>query len=95
MFEKLKAKYPTITDPTEIFTSSCFKNNSEHRKAFYEWSQDVLQTVNRAGKATEAHWFLRLLQDKGLLQRLYTQNIDMLERQVCYSLSICFLVYVL
>lgn len=30
-----------------------------------------------------AHYFLRLLHDKGLLLRLYTQNIDGLERGEC------------
>lgn len=28
---------------------------------------------------TRSHWFLRLLHDKGLLRRIYTQNIDSLE----------------
>lgn len=30
-------------------------------------------------RPTASHWFLRLLYDKGLLQRVYTQNIDSLE----------------
>lgn len=29
---------------------------------------------------TTAHYFIRLLSDKGILLRNYTQNIDMLER---------------
>lgn len=29
---------------------------------------------------TPSHYFMRLLHDKGLLLRLYTQNIDSLER---------------
>lgn len=28
---------------------------------------------------TRAHYFMRLLAEKGLLRRLYTQNIDTLE----------------
>lgn len=28
---------------------------------------------------TQAHWFLRALHDAGVLQRIYTQNIDNLE----------------
>lgn len=33
-------------------------------------------------KPTPAHFFIKLLHDKGLLRRNYTQNIDMLERLV-------------
>jgi NAD-dependent deacetylase sirtuin 2 len=33
-------------------------------------------------KPTPAHFFLKLLHDKGILRRNYTQNIDMLERLV-------------
>ena len=32
-------------------------------------------------KPTPTHSFLRLLADKGMLQRVYTQNIDCLERE--------------
>ena len=31
-------------------------------------------------KPTASHYFLKLLNDKNLLKRLYTQNIDTLER---------------
>ena len=34
-----------------------------------------------------AHYFVRLLQDKGLLLRMFTQNVDGLERcEYCYVL---------
>ncbi|XP_033371237.1 NAD-dependent protein deacetylase sirtuin-3, mitochondrial isoform X3 [Parus major] len=36
-------------------------------------------------RPNSAHYFLRLLHDKGLLLRLYTQNIDGLERGRCHG----------
>lgn len=45
---------------------------------FWKIVKNILQ-IN--AKPTASHWFIRLLQDKGLLRRLYTQNIDMLHSQ--------------
>lgn len=36
-------------------------------------------------KPTPAHYFIRLLQDRGMLLRCYTQNVDTLERQAGLS----------
>ncbi|VDP46722.1 unnamed protein product [Soboliphyme baturini] len=63
-----------LTCPEEVFEIQHF---TRHPETFYEvlrsiWRSDVHPTV--------AHFFMRLLHDKGLLLRVYTQNIDGLER---------------
>jgi len=58
--------------PEAVFTLQYFMTNPS---AFYELAKGMM------GKyfPTKAHYFIRLLQDKGLLWRNYTQNIDNLE----------------
>lgn len=57
----------TRTSPTYIF-----KDN--------DLSQPLLQgTTERKWKPTLSHWFVRLCHERGLLQRLFTQNIDGLD----------------
>ena len=41
----------------------------------------ILGISEQQWKASPTHWFLRLLDDKGLLRRVYTQNIDGLDYQ--------------
>ena len=38
--------------------------------------------MDGAIKPSPTHWFLRRLSDRGILRRVYTQNIDMLEDAV-------------
>lgn len=58
-----------------IFEMGFFRANPA---AFYELAKDMWPG-NYA--PTPAHYFVRLLSDKGILRRCYTQNIDSLERQ--------------
>uniref|UniRef100_A0A8C3VQE1 NAD-dependent protein deacetylase n=2 Tax=Catagonus wagneri TaxID=51154 RepID=A0A8C3VQE1_9CETA len=60
--------------PEAIFELSFFFHNP---KPFFAFAKE-LYPGNYRPNAT--HYFLRLLHDKGLLLRLYTQNIDGLER---------------
>lgn len=62
-----------LPDPQAIFSIDHFR---KHPGAFYELARD-LWPGNYA--PTTAHFFLRLLEEKGLLLRCYTQNIDSLE----------------
>ncbi|EGV62413.1 hypothetical protein CANTEDRAFT_107639, partial [Yamadazyma tenuis ATCC 10573] len=57
-----------------VFDIDYFKENP---KAFYTLAEELYP-----GKfqPTSFHYFLKLVQDKGLLKRVYTQNIDTLER---------------
>jgi NAD-dependent SIR2 family protein deacetylase len=49
----------------------------EHPQAFYLLAKELYPGQF---KATAAHHFIRLLHDKGMLLRNYTQNIDTLEQ---------------
>ncbi|XP_060118514.1 NAD-dependent protein deacetylase sirtuin-3, mitochondrial isoform X2 [Heteronotia binoei] len=63
-----------IPYPEAIFELSYFFQNP---KPFYMLAKELYPGNYRPNYA---HYFLRLLLDKGLLLRLYTQNIDGLER---------------
>ena len=72
IFATLAKKYPELGDPRDIFSSPKFIRSPTHRKAFYEFSQHMLQQVSKSA-GTDAHFFVKLLQNKGVLRRLYTQ----------------------
>jgi NAD-dependent SIR2 family protein deacetylase len=73
--QKQRMKY----DPTEVVGISLFRENQfpylEVRRPF------ILGTFSNQWKPTITHYFFRLLADKGLLRRLYSQNIDGLDLQ--------------
>ncbi|XP_070283368.1 NAD-dependent protein deacetylase sirtuin-3, mitochondrial isoform X3 [Myotis yumanensis] len=60
--------------PEAIFELTFFLHNP---RPFFTWAKKMYPGNYRPNVI---HYFLRLLQDKGLLLRLYTQNIDGLER---------------
>nr|XP_033811473.1 NAD-dependent protein deacetylase sirtuin-2 isoform X2 [Geotrypetes seraphini]XP_033811474.1 NAD-dependent protein deacetylase sirtuin-2 isoform X2 [Geotrypetes seraphini] len=60
--------------PEAIFEINYFKSNPE---PFFTLARELYPGQF---KPTVCHYFLRLLKEKGLLQRCYTQNIDTLER---------------
>lgn len=60
--------------PEAIFDISYFK---EHPEPFFALAKELLPGQL---KPTVCHYFMRLLKEKGLLLRCYTQNIDTLER---------------
>jgi len=62
------------SNPRAVFEVDYFKQNPE---PFFNLTKDVFL---KKYKPTPCHYFLRLLSEKGLLLRLYTQNIDDLER---------------
>jgi NAD-dependent deacetylase sirtuin 2 len=68
------AKY-NLPAPEAIFDINFFKSNPE---PFFSLAKELFP-----GKfnPTPCHYFLRLLHEKGLLSRLYSQNIDTLERR--------------
>lgn len=63
-----------LPDPQCIFEIEFFKANP---KPFYALAKEILPSIL---KPTPCHYFMRLLHEKGFLLRLYTQNIDTLER---------------
>ena len=64
-----------IPDPTAIFDITYFAHNP---RPFFALARELYP-----GRfvPNPAHYFVRLLQDKGILLRNYTQNIDGLERR--------------
>jgi len=65
-----------LAAPESVFTADFML---ERPKMFYE-VMGMLRT--ESVDPTPTHCFIRLLQDKGLLMRCFTQNIDSLERKV-------------
>lgn len=63
-----------IPYPEAIFELTFFFHNP---RPFFMWAKDMYP---RNYRPNVIHYFLRLMHDKGLLLRLYTQNIDGLER---------------
>ncbi|XP_049858280.1 NAD-dependent protein deacetylase sirtuin-2 [Schistocerca gregaria] len=63
-----------LPDPQAIFEIGFFRENP---KPFFTLAKELYPG---SFKPTVCHYFIRLLQEKGLLLRHYTQNIDTLER---------------
>ena len=68
------SKY-NLPHPTAVFTLDYFKRDP---RPFYEIARELYPVVANA-KPTLAHYFIKLLDNKGILLRHYTQNIDGLE----------------
>ncbi|XP_003740400.1 NAD-dependent protein deacetylase sirtuin-2 [Galendromus occidentalis] len=64
-----------LPSPEAIFDIGYFKRNPV---PFFELAKELMP---QKLKPTLAHHFLKLMDEKGLLLRLYTQNIDTLERE--------------
>lgn len=73
LYEKLKREYG-MTNPQTLFDINYFLGNP---RPFTERSYEMLPGKYRP---TLTHHFMRLLMEKGILKRLYTQNIDTLEK---------------
>ncbi|EDV29569.1 uncharacterized protein TRIADDRAFT_52084 [Trichoplax adhaerens] len=67
-------KNNNLSSPTDAFDIDYFRSNPA---VFYELAKDLYPGQYRPNYA---HYFIKLLCDKGLLGRMYTQNIDGLER---------------
>ena len=64
-----------LPQPEAIFELGFFKEKPE---AFYRFAQNFDLSAHNA---TPTHYFIKMLQDKGLLWRCMTQNIDNLEEK--------------
>jgi len=73
LYANIMRKYQ-LPDPQVMFEIGFFKKNPE---PFYSLAKELFpEELN----PTPSHYFVRLLHNKGLLLRHYTQNIDGLER---------------
>ncbi|OQR80210.1 NAD-dependent protein deacetylase sirtuin-2-like [Tropilaelaps mercedesae] len=70
-----KLSHFNLPSPEAIFDIGYFHRNPA---PFFELAKELMP---QKLKPTKAHHFLKLMHDKGLLLRLYTQNIDTLERE--------------
>ncbi|CAE7333452.1 sirt2 [Symbiodinium natans] len=70
-----------LSQPEAIFELDFFR---QEPGPFYELCRELWPGRY---KPTLAHYFIKLLEDKGILRRCYTQNIDSLERQAGVSRS--------
>ena len=64
-----------LTRPEDLFAVDFFRRNP---RPFYDRAKTMLFS-SAAPRPTPCHRFQRLLHSKGLLRRIYTQNIDSLE----------------
>jgi NAD-dependent deacetylase sirtuin 2 len=71
--------FANLMNPEKVFSLSGYTKNP---KLFYDSCKPLF--VNNA-KPTLTHCFIKLLQDKGILLREYTQNIDTLSSQASIS----------
>jgi len=65
-----------IPYPTAVFNIDFFHKNP---RPFFELAKELYPSGKY--RPNKAHYFVRLLHEKGLLLRMYTQNIDGLERR--------------
>ena len=65
-----------LPHPEAIFEMGFFRNNPE---PFYTLAQELFPGDRY--QPTTAHYFIKLLHEKGILLRCFTQNIDSLETQ--------------
>jgi NAD-dependent deacetylase sirtuin 2 len=72
---KRLSKYD-LPHPTAVFTLDYFKQDP---RPFYDIAHELYPVLSNA-KPTIAHYFIKLLEDKNMLLRHYTQNIDGLEQ---------------
>jgi len=88
MYDTLRADLLTATpdqkkalmlDPTMVVNWELFKENQlpylEVRRPF------ILGACDKKWKSTLSHFFMKVMEDKKILKRVYTQNIDGLEQQ--------------
>eukprot|EP00039_Didymoeca_costata_P014813 m.244321 g.244321 ORF g.244321 m.244321 type:complete len:535 (-) comp16104_c1_seq4:6014-7618(-) len=74
IYARLKTDYPTLPDPTAMFSMDFFKQN---QKPFFDFAEEIYP-----GKFQPAlsHRFIQQLEANNKLLKNYTQNIDTLEQ---------------
>jgi len=77
LYSTINQKFPELAFPEQIFYLDFFKRNPH---PFYEFAKELLPPAEGEGyEPTPCHKFIKKLNDKKLLVRHYTQNIDGLE----------------
>ncbi|RDX57501.1 DHS-like NAD/FAD-binding domain-containing protein [Lentinus brumalis] len=79
LFQSLKKDHPTLSSGKDLFDASVF--NSEDTTSLFCQMIGQLSQLSDAAQPTAFHRFLRILDERRRLLRVYTQNIDALEEK--------------
>ncbi|KAJ8473193.1 hypothetical protein ONZ51_g8029 [Trametes cubensis] len=79
LFQTLKKDHPTLSSGKDLFDASVF--NSEDTTSLFCQMIAQLSQLSEAAEPTPFHRFLRVLDERRRLLRVYTQNIDALEEK--------------
>ncbi|KAI0360065.1 DHS-like NAD/FAD-binding domain-containing protein [Trametes cingulata] len=79
LFQTLKKDHPTLSSGKDLFDASVF--NSEETTSLFCQMIAQLSKLSEAAEPTPFHRFLRVLDERRRLLRVYTQNIDALEEK--------------
>jgi len=83
LYAKIATKYKSLTQPEDVFTLSFFERDP---KPFWRLCRELdLFGTNSTYEPTIAHYLSKLLENKGILRRTFTQNIDALDRRTGLS----------
>jgi len=79
LYATIAKKYKSLSQPEDVFTLSFFRRNPE---PFWRLCRELdLFGTKSTYKPTVAHYLSKLLDEKGILLRTFTQNIDALDRR--------------
>ncbi|KAI1781655.1 DHS-like NAD/FAD-binding domain-containing protein, partial [Ganoderma leucocontextum] len=79
LFQSLKKNHPTLTSGKDLFDASVF--SSEDTMSLFCQMIARLSQLSEAAEPTAFHRFLRVIDNRRCLFRVYTQNIDALEEK--------------
>lgn len=74
IYSRLSREYPNLPDPQSMFDIKYF---SQDPRPFYKFAREIYPGQF---KPSASHLFIKKMEDRGVLLRNYTQNIDTLER---------------
>jgi NAD+-dependent protein deacetylase sirtuin 1 len=74
VYSRLSHEYPNLPDPQAMFDIKYFFQDP---RPFFKFAREIFPGQF---KPSPSHQFIRKLEDRGVLLRNYTQNIDTLER---------------
>jgi NAD-dependent SIR2 family protein deacetylase len=84
LFAQTQKKY-NLSNPAEFFQISLFYKHPEY---FYDFCKNVEKQINGC-KPTKTHLFQGFLCKKGLVKRIFTQNVDGLEIKAGCPKELC------
>ena len=84
LFAQTQKKY-NLSNPAQFFQISLFYKHPEY---FYDFCKNVEKQINSC-KPTKAHLFQGFLCKKGLVRRIFTQNVDGLEIKAGCPKELC------